>query len=298
MCSRATRPIASLSSPSARARSRSALAAVLAIDVLHHLLAPLVLEIDVDIGRLVALAADEALEQQLHTRRIDLGDAERVADRGVGGRATALAENALVAGVADHVVHGQKEVLVAQLADQCQLLVDELTHISRHALRPASAQALFGEGAQVLACAAARRHQLRRIVVAQLRQREAAALSDRRALGQQCRWVERLQLGERAQVPLAIGIETLSGLIDSAAVSDRRERILQHPARAHMHVHIAARHQWQCGGAAQLQSPVQPCTVVGGAVQLECHPGARGDELTQTACSWAGTRGSTHSARH
>ena len=35
------------------------------VDVLHHLLAPLVLEIDVDVGRLVALPGDEALEQQV-----------------------------------------------------------------------------------------------------------------------------------------------------------------------------------------------------------------------------------------
>ena len=42
-----------------------AVAAVFLVDVLDHLLAPLVLEIDVDVGRLVALGADEALEQQV-----------------------------------------------------------------------------------------------------------------------------------------------------------------------------------------------------------------------------------------
>jgi hypothetical protein len=34
------------------------------VEVLDDLLAALVLEVDVDVGRLVALAADEALEQQ------------------------------------------------------------------------------------------------------------------------------------------------------------------------------------------------------------------------------------------
>ena len=48
-----------------------AVAAVFAIDVLDHLLAPLVLEIDVDVGRLVALVADEALEQQVDLVGID-----------------------------------------------------------------------------------------------------------------------------------------------------------------------------------------------------------------------------------
>ena len=44
-------------------------AAVFLVDVLDHLLAPLVLEIDVDVGRLVALGGDEALEQQIDRAR-------------------------------------------------------------------------------------------------------------------------------------------------------------------------------------------------------------------------------------
>ena len=42
-----------------------AVAAVACVDVLDHLLAPLVLEVDVDVGRLVALLGDEALEQHV-----------------------------------------------------------------------------------------------------------------------------------------------------------------------------------------------------------------------------------------
>ena len=45
-----------------------ALAAVAALEILDHLLAPLVLEVDVDVGRLAAVGGDEALEQQ-----VDLG---------------------------------------------------------------------------------------------------------------------------------------------------------------------------------------------------------------------------------
>ena len=73
---------------------RGAVAAVLLVDVLDHLLAPLVLEVDVDVGRLVALGRDEALEEQLDAYRVDGGDAEAVADGGVGRRAAALAEDA------------------------------------------------------------------------------------------------------------------------------------------------------------------------------------------------------------
>ena len=49
-------------------------------DPLHDDLAPLVLEIDVDVGRLAALLGDEALEQQVVAVGIDRGDAEHVAD--------------------------------------------------------------------------------------------------------------------------------------------------------------------------------------------------------------------------
>ena len=78
-------------------------ASVVLVDVLDHLLAPLVLEIDIDVGRLAAIRGDEALEQQAAFARIDLGDAQAVADRRVRRRAAALAKNVLAAGVSDDV---------------------------------------------------------------------------------------------------------------------------------------------------------------------------------------------------
>ena len=75
-----------------------ALAPVFAVDVLDHFLAPLVLEIDVDVGRFAPLRRDEALEQQIGAVGIDLGDAEAEADRGIGRRAAALAEDFLRCG--------------------------------------------------------------------------------------------------------------------------------------------------------------------------------------------------------
>src|SRR6185503_13996241 len=77
-----------------RRRERRAMTAVFRVDVLHHFLAPLVLEIDVDVGRFVALAADEALEQHLASRRVDFGDRERIADSRIRRRSATLAENA------------------------------------------------------------------------------------------------------------------------------------------------------------------------------------------------------------
>ena len=101
---------------------RGAVAAVAAVDILHHLLAPRMLEIDVDVGRLQPLLGDEALEQQIDLGRIDRGDAEHVADRGIRRRAPALAEDVLAARIMDDVVHGQKIMRVFQLGDQREFL--------------------------------------------------------------------------------------------------------------------------------------------------------------------------------
>jgi hypothetical protein len=63
-----------------RGSQRGTLAPVLAVDVLDDFLAPLVFEIHVDVRRLVPLLRQEALEQQLHARRVHRRDAQAVAD--------------------------------------------------------------------------------------------------------------------------------------------------------------------------------------------------------------------------
>ena len=112
-----------------------------AIDPLDHLLAPLVLEIDVDVGRLLALGRDEALEQQVQPRRVDGGDVQRVADGRVGGAAAPLAEDRLAARIEHDVVDGQEVGGVAQLADQRELAPDQLVDLLRHPVRIARSRA-------------------------------------------------------------------------------------------------------------------------------------------------------------
>ena len=73
-------------------------AAVLAVDVLDDLLAAVALDVDVDVGRAVALGRQEALEQQAERHGVGGGDAEGVADGRVGRAAPALAEDVLLAG--------------------------------------------------------------------------------------------------------------------------------------------------------------------------------------------------------
>src|SRR5579864_7654952 len=71
-------------------RHAGAVAAVLLVNMLDHQLAPLMLEIDIDIWRLIALAADEALEKEIDLVGIDIGDAEAKAYGGIRRRAAAL----------------------------------------------------------------------------------------------------------------------------------------------------------------------------------------------------------------
>ncbi len=85
-----------------------ALAAIALEHVLQHFLAALVLEVDVDVRRLIALGGDEAFKQQIAARRIDLGHAQHKAHRRIGRRATPLAEDVLAAGEAHDVMHGKE----------------------------------------------------------------------------------------------------------------------------------------------------------------------------------------------
>src|SRR6185437_11099031 len=92
---------------------RRPLAAIGLVDPLDHLLAPLMFEIDIDIGRLLAVRADEALEEEIAFLRIDRGDAEHEAHGGVSGGAPALAENLLRAREADDRIDGEEVRRVA-----------------------------------------------------------------------------------------------------------------------------------------------------------------------------------------
>ena len=69
-----------------------AVAAIALIDILHHLLAPLMFEIDVDVGRLGAFFGQEAGKEQIVADRIDRGDAEQIADQRIGRTAASLAQ--------------------------------------------------------------------------------------------------------------------------------------------------------------------------------------------------------------
>ena len=166
-----------------------AFAAIFAVDVGDDLVAPLVLEIDVDIRRLAALLGDEALEQHGGASRIDFGDTECETDRGIGRRAAPLAQHADFAGMADDVVDRQEIGFVFQVGNQGQFMFDALPDIVGNALRIAPHQAALGFVAQPGAWRVLGRHNLFRVFVAQFIERKRALLGDTQRFSQQLRWI-------------------------------------------------------------------------------------------------------------
>ncbi len=107
---------------------RGALGAVFVVDVLDDHFALLMLEVDVDVGRLVSFLGDETLEKRVDPLRSHLGDADAEADDRIGGGAPPLAEDVLAAGVFDDVVDGQEIARVVQALDQGEFFLDALRH--------------------------------------------------------------------------------------------------------------------------------------------------------------------------
>src|SRR5699024_1685519 len=121
--------------------------AVAGVDVLDDLLAAAGFDVDVDVRRAVPIRGEEPLEQQVRPHRVDVGDAEGVADRRVGGRAPALAEDPLPAAEVDDVVDHEEVAGEPEPGDHPQLVVDLRVGPGRLVPRTVAAR---GSGVRVL----------------------------------------------------------------------------------------------------------------------------------------------------
>src|SRR5690349_20614854 len=97
-------------------------------DPLHDDLAPLVFDVDIDVGRLAPLFRYEPLEEQIIAARIDAGDAEHEAHGAVGSRSAALAQDITRTRESDDAVDREKVRRVAELLDQPQLMLKGRAH--------------------------------------------------------------------------------------------------------------------------------------------------------------------------
>src|SRR5699024_5654864 len=101
-----------------------AVATVGFVHVLDDLLAPVAVEIDVDVRLIIAHRREEPLERQAEEDRVDGRDAEQVADGAVRGGSAPLTENAASARLSDDVVDDEEVAGEVLLLDDIELVRD------------------------------------------------------------------------------------------------------------------------------------------------------------------------------
>ena len=214
-----------------RRRDRRAVATVAAVDILHHLLAPLVFEIDVDVGGLAPLGGNEAGEEQIVFDRIDRGDLEQIADQRIGRRAAPLAQDRRFARAreANDVVHGQEIMRIFLFADQRQFLVQQRADAFGDTIVETVERFLPDEMFEPVLRVPARRHGFVRVFVGEVVEREIdprhqpRAFDDRFGPGgeQPCHLVGRFQ------VALGVGGEAATGALYGHAFVDAGNDIVE-----------------------------------------------------------------------
>jgi len=107
-------------------------AAVFFVNVLNDLFSPVVLDIEIDVGRFSALDTQEALEQQVHTHGVDGGDAEAETHRTVGSAATPLAQNVLLPAVLNNLMHCQEVAPVVEPTNDLKLAFELRANVGGH----------------------------------------------------------------------------------------------------------------------------------------------------------------------
>ncbi len=261
------------------------LAPIAPIDVLDDLLASLVLEIDVDVRRLVALGRDEALEQKIEARGIDLGDSETEADRRIRRRAAALAQDSARAGEAHDVVHGEKIGRVVERGDEGELVLQRLARLLGNALGIARLGALEGEGFERGLGARKALAQLFGVAVRQLVEAEGEAveeadrLLDRlRGLGEQPRHFARA-----FQMALGVGLSQAAGGLERRLLADAGDDVGERAPLGRMHQRVVGRNQRRAELFRQRRPPGQRPAHVLAVSQARADPQAPPEGFAQAA---------------
>jgi len=187
------------------------------------------LEIDVDVGRLLALAGDKPLEEQFMLDRVDQGYAEQIADAAVRGGAPALAEDAATSALGDDRIDGQEIGRVAQLVYQPELVIDLIGVGLRNALREFRSRGLFGQGDKRILRRAAGHHLLVRILILDFAEVEATLVRDvgaglnRIRKGREAAF----HLGRRLEMPVHEPLAAIAERLDRRLFANGGDDVLQ-----------------------------------------------------------------------
>jgi hypothetical protein len=242
---------------------------IASIDFLDHLLATLVLEIDVDIRRLAAIFRNEAGEEQAALVRIDRGDAQAIADGAVCGRAAPLAEDISAAGKGDDVVDGQEIAGVVQLSDDREFLVEPPLDVGGKSIRiVGSGIALLragpGQVLEMLLRGLVRRHRLVGIFVLELAKREAAGVGDLQGaldrLGEIHKKPRHL-LG-RLEITFLVHRQSEARFGNGAGRADAGQNVGERPALRTVIMHIVDRDERRAHGCAKFIEQAEAARLV------------------------------------
>ena len=261
------------------------LAPIFAVDVLDHLVAPLVLEIDVDVGRLVALGADETLEQEIEPRRIDLGDPQTEAHRRIGRRAAPLAQDSARARKAHDVVHGEEIGRVMQAFDQTQFMRQRLLDALRHAVGITLARTLVSVSRQRLLRRRITLAQLLGIDVREFVEREGQAVEKARALFDRLRRLGKQprHFGRALEMALGIGLRQPPRAFQRHALADAGQHVGERAPLGDMHQRVVERQQRRVELARQRRAPREALAHVGSIGRAGADPQPVAERLAQDA---------------
>ena len=278
-----------------RGAQSGAVAAIFAIDVLDHLLAPLMLEIDVDIGRLLAFFRDEAVEQQCVLGRVDIGDAKAIAHRRIGRAAASLAQDRRIdpAGVIDDILDREEIARQIELADQRQLAFERFAHAFGHAagitpggplpcLRREKLLRVLSIGMDLLG-----------IFIGQFVETEIAIVGQCTRCGDGMRPAleqPHHRFG-RLEITFAIAMQQVTCRGDRGLVTDRGHHVLQRPPVRRGVVDVVGREDRQAVFARERIEPLDPRDVVLGVEESRRNMAQRGklhDKMRQEFFERAG----------
>jgi hypothetical protein len=211
------------------------------------------LEIYIDVRRLVARGADKALEQHIDARWIDRGNPKAITDDGIGGGAAPLAENAALPRKPHDVVHSQEVAGVIEPLDQLQFVLDQIVDFGRDAPRKPLRCPFPGQFDEVLLRRSPVRDHLLGVFVTQFIETEAAAFNhlegafDRILLAAK----QPRHLLRRFQMALGIGGKTVASFANCAAFADAGQHVLQRASLRQVIEHVIGRDERQPGRRAE-----------------------------------------------
>ena len=244
------------------------LAPIALVHILQHALTLTMRKVDVDVRRLATIFTEKTLEEQVHADRIDCRDTKAVADRGVGGRAATLTENAFATRVTHDVPHNQKISGHLHATDHRQF-VRELFFLLRCAgVPPPLGGAGLDELCQIVVLADARRQRKLRQRRLELPDTELTTLGDHPRGAQTTLVAEPALVMQRGglEIPLTVGTEARTHGVEWTTVTQCRERIVRGTALSRGVMRVVRHHPRHTDAARNGNQLTDECTFFGKAM--------------------------------